>query len=358
MKKLFAAFLALAVLLILAGTAFADPGSEVESEADLDGSQEVPPVVTAMFGEVEVEIDDGELEFELEVEGNTHDISAAHIHCAPPGSNGPVGVTLFLGSFTAADGTLAEGTIVVPDSGNGCGWADIAAVAAAIQSGNTYVNVHTTTASGGTPSGEIRGNLPVDDDDDDADVPPGMVLDDFNTGAVNLTATSFTGSVAATVPGGTRYLRLSDSLPATVPSTMTLTPGDGYMDLSVGDNSGSYFISYGGFDPLGPTSVNLDATTNGADSFQVTISEAAGSAGSIQIAACTDGLGAFGCDISNVSVSTLAFAGPGTYTFLFSGFSGAVHVDFSDVDWMHIGLFGGIAENTVHRFEEFRTSGP
>ena len=109
--------------------------SEVETEADLDGSQEVPSVATNMTGEVEIEIEDGELEFELEVSNNTHDIFAAHIHCAPPGVNGPVGVTLFTGSFTAESGTLAEGTIMAPNAGNGCGWADISAVAAAIQSG-------------------------------------------------------------------------------------------------------------------------------------------------------------------------------------------------------------------------------
>ena len=150
-------------------TSHDDDDDGLESEADLDGSQEVPAVVTAMTGEVEVEIEDGELEFELEVENNTNDIFAAHIHCAPPGVNGPVGVTLFVGSFTAAEGTLAEGTIAAPDAGNGCGWASIAAVAADIATGNTYVNVHTTPASGGVPSGEIRGNLPGDDDDDDDD---------------------------------------------------------------------------------------------------------------------------------------------------------------------------------------------
>ena len=156
MKKLHATILALAGLLIVPGAVSAS--FEVEAQADLDGSQEVPAVATAMTGEVEVEIEDGELEFELEVEDNSHDIFAAHIHCAPPGVNGPVGVTLLAGSFTAEEGTLAEGTITAPDAGNGCGWADLAAVASAIAGGDTYVNVHTTAASGGTPSGEIRGN--------------------------------------------------------------------------------------------------------------------------------------------------------------------------------------------------------
>ena len=144
-----------------------DDDGDVETEADLDGSQEVPSVATSMTGEVEVEIEDGQLEFELEVSNNTHVIFAAHIHCAPPGANGPVGVTLFSGSFTASSGTLAEGTIMAPNAGNGCGWADISAVAAALGSGSTYVNVHTTPGSGGFPGGEIRGNLPGSDDDDD-----------------------------------------------------------------------------------------------------------------------------------------------------------------------------------------------
>ena len=58
---------------------------------------------------------------------------------------------------------MAEGTIAAPDAGNGCGWADLGDVAGAIAAGSTYVNVHTTGASGGTPSGEIRGNLTADD---------------------------------------------------------------------------------------------------------------------------------------------------------------------------------------------------
>ena len=179
MKNLSAIILVLGALLIVLGTTYDNSDDfDVETEADLDGSQEVPAVVTNMTGEVEVEIEDGELEFELEVSNNTNDIFAAHIHCAPPGVNGPVGVTLFTGSFTDESGTVAEGTITAPDAGNGCGWADIAAVAAAIQSGSTYVNVHTTAASGGVPSGEIRGNLPGDDDDDDDDDDDGDDDDD------------------------------------------------------------------------------------------------------------------------------------------------------------------------------------
>jgi hypothetical protein len=77
-------------------------------------------------------------------------------------------VTLFMGTPAggAVNGTLAEGTITAPDPGNGCGWADLAAVLAAMGSGATYVNVHTNdgvdppnTGPGDFPGGEIRGQV-------------------------------------------------------------------------------------------------------------------------------------------------------------------------------------------------------
>ena len=162
MKRRYSIVLALGALVLFPSGVAAS--FEFEAEADLDGGQEVPSVETDMTGEIELEIEDGELEFELEVEDNSNDIFAAHIHCAPPGVNGPVGVTLFVGSFTDDEGTVAEGTLSAPDAGNGCGWASLADVAAAIANGSTYVNVHTTAVSGGVPSGEIRGNLIADDD--------------------------------------------------------------------------------------------------------------------------------------------------------------------------------------------------
>jgi hypothetical protein len=136
---------------------------EVDFKATLTGDQEVPPVGTEMEGEADIELKNGRLEFDLTVDHNTNEIFAAHIHCAPPGMNGAIGVTLFMGSFTKESGRLARGNITAPDAGNGCGWTDIDDIVAAMQSGNAYVNVHTTAESGGVPSGEIRGNLIPDD---------------------------------------------------------------------------------------------------------------------------------------------------------------------------------------------------
>jgi CHRD domain len=137
--------------------------------ATLSGGQEVPARDTHAVGVATFKLsaDGTALAFKLNV-ANLDNVVAAHIHCGGVGVNGPVGVTLFMGAPGGGrvDGTLAEGTITAPDAGNLCGWADLAAVLAAMGSGNTYVNVHTNdgvdppnTGPGDFPGGEIRGQV-------------------------------------------------------------------------------------------------------------------------------------------------------------------------------------------------------
>jgi hypothetical protein len=137
--------------------------------ATLSGDQEVPPRDTQAVGVATFKLrDDGTvLAFKVNV-ANLDNAVAAHIHCGAVGVNGPVGVTLFMGAPAGGrvNGTLAEGTITAPDPGNACGWADLAAVLAAMGSGATYVNVHTNdgvpptdTGPGDFPGGEIRGQI-------------------------------------------------------------------------------------------------------------------------------------------------------------------------------------------------------
>jgi CHRD domain-containing protein len=134
--------------------------------ASLSGDEEVPPRDTQARGVATFKVrEDGTaLRFKVNV-ANIDNVVAAHIHCGAVGINGPVGVTLFTGppAGGAVNGTLAKGTVTAPDPGNGCGWADLAAVLAAIQGGDTYVNVHTddgapppNTGPGDFPGGEIR----------------------------------------------------------------------------------------------------------------------------------------------------------------------------------------------------------
>ena len=128
--------------------------------APLDGGQENPAVATNATGVAKFQLsqDGTALGFKLIV-ANIDNVFAAHIHCGAVGLNRPVGVTLFFApppNLGRVDGILAQGTITAPDSVNGCGWSDLAAVEAALRSGDTYVNVHTLP---GTPSGEIRGQI-------------------------------------------------------------------------------------------------------------------------------------------------------------------------------------------------------
>jgi hypothetical protein len=137
--------------------------------ATLSGGQEVPARDTRAVGVATFKLsEDGTaLRFKLNV-ANIDNAFAAHIHCGAVGVNGPVGVTLFMGAPAGGtvNGTLAKGIITAPDLGNGCGWVDLAAVVTAIQSGETYVNVHTNdgvappnTGPGDFPGGEIRGQI-------------------------------------------------------------------------------------------------------------------------------------------------------------------------------------------------------
>jgi hypothetical protein len=119
------------------------------------------------------------------IASNIDNITQAHIHCGPPGVNGPIIVWLYPnvtatsplpGGAGRHDGVLAEGTVVsgapnhvrsVPSSA-ACpgGVSSFADVLANIRAGNTYVNVHTNdgvdpanSGPGDFPAGEIRGQL-------------------------------------------------------------------------------------------------------------------------------------------------------------------------------------------------------
>ena len=134
---------------------FAGPASAGDNfAAPMSGEAEVPSVDTQATGVATFKLGEEGLAFKVNV-ANIDNVIAAHIHCGAAGVNGPVGVTLFSGGPETVNGTLAEGLITAPDLGNACGWTDLAAVVAALESGDTYVNVHTTAH----PGGEIRGQV-------------------------------------------------------------------------------------------------------------------------------------------------------------------------------------------------------
>lgn len=151
----------------------------------LDGDNEVPPTATgpspaesqaqgqAIF---RVSDDGSSVEFKL-IATNIDNVIMAHIHCAPPGVNGPIRMWLYpvIGPTGAPgpngtgrhDGILASGTFdprgVTCPAANGN---PAMPLLDAIRAGLTYVNVHTNdgiaptnTGPGDFPGGEIRGQL-------------------------------------------------------------------------------------------------------------------------------------------------------------------------------------------------------
>src|ERR1044071_2541939 len=101
--------------LVIASVAYASPAAvSQEYGARLSGREEVPPRATDATGTAffQLSADGTALTYTVSVT-NIENVVASHIHCGAKGVNGPVGVTLFMGSpgGGAISGTLAKGTI-------------------------------------------------------------------------------------------------------------------------------------------------------------------------------------------------------------------------------------------------------
>lgn len=141
-----------------------------EFETSLTGASQVPPVTTDASGNVQVQIINNGMavRFELTV-CDIQNVTQAHIHVGAAGSNGPVILFLYGPNpakfSTKGCGELSEGTLtskdLIPNPDAGIkNWNDFLA---ALVSGKTYVNVHTSPAH---PMGEIRGQLVLNSEDE------------------------------------------------------------------------------------------------------------------------------------------------------------------------------------------------
>jgi hypothetical protein len=158
-----------AVLLILASISAAATTTLISSyaqttipsifHATLEGEQEVPPVDSDAkgFAIFRSSNDGTELEYKVIV-ANIENVTAAHIHLAPIGENGPIVAFLFnpeTPTEGSTNGVLAEGTITSADLVGPLEGATLSELIDEIEAGNTYVNVHTVEH----PDGEIRGQI-------------------------------------------------------------------------------------------------------------------------------------------------------------------------------------------------------
>jgi hypothetical protein len=129
----------------------------MEFFADLEGSQQVPPVRTSASGQATFQFNgtSRQITYRLTLR-NIHRIFAAHIHLGRPGQNGPIiapmlnvspSISLSQGQVM---GTITQSDLTGPLEGQ-----TIEDLIDEMEAGNTYVNAHTEQ----NPNGEIRGQI-------------------------------------------------------------------------------------------------------------------------------------------------------------------------------------------------------
>ena len=135
----------------------ADPATSFT--ATLSGTNEVPPVTTEATGTATFTVNEGQIEYTVNVAG-IENVLVAHIHTGREGEDGPVRLNL-CGTpdgrppCTSGDGVLATGT-----NGETVGDPPITfdELVEAMRSDSAYANVHTQQ----NQPGEIRGQIVPD----------------------------------------------------------------------------------------------------------------------------------------------------------------------------------------------------
>ena len=161
-KLLLASILGLAISLsVLLTVSVVDQihAAKYPYDAPLSGQDEVPAVQTSATGQGEFTVPaNGTMKYRVNVTGITN-ASAAHIHMAKAGENGDI-IADLLNTPTSKDkdtaygmifrGNLSDSSLKGPMQGK-----TLDDLAAAMDSGDVYVNVHTAEH----PDGEIRGQI-------------------------------------------------------------------------------------------------------------------------------------------------------------------------------------------------------
>lgn len=150
--------LAVAAAIVALGLATLASAQPKNFRAHLAGRNEVPPVETLAQGQALFQLDASgdSLSYILNV-AKISDVSAAHVHLAVEGANGPVVALLYGGPPISGQtqGQLAAGVITSADLVGPMAGMTLASLIEAIELGETYVNVHTSAY----PGGEIRGQI-------------------------------------------------------------------------------------------------------------------------------------------------------------------------------------------------------
>ena len=122
----------------------------------LEGSQEVPPVVTDRSGSCIGQVNASGDNFDITCSHDAQDVVTAHIHRGRTGENGSIVFSFMAG--TTLQGAVNEASLQQQrDDGLPVNVTDFGEFVGELNSGNLYVNVH----SPANPGGEIRGQIPI-----------------------------------------------------------------------------------------------------------------------------------------------------------------------------------------------------
>ena len=170
MKK---SMLALALLLVAAGTSWAGEDDRNKVTARVEPRNEVPAVSSPASGRFTATIDDAAqtIDYEFTFQNLQANILQSHIHFAQPNVNGAIVVWLCgtstlpgpAGTQTCPQSGTITGTIrqanILTVATQGIATGEFDELVAAIRAGLTYVNIHTAQS----PGSEMRGQLKVKD---------------------------------------------------------------------------------------------------------------------------------------------------------------------------------------------------
>jgi len=151
-------------LLAIAGSGFAGMASNTafaqqqHFTAKLSGANEVPPITSKSSGIAAFDLNSAGTQMKYTLNATNIDkVIAAHIHKGKSTDNGPIVVNLFIPSKATGkiEGTLAQSSINSTSLIGLLKGKLITDLIKLINSGQAYVNVHTTQ----NPPGEVRGQI-------------------------------------------------------------------------------------------------------------------------------------------------------------------------------------------------------
>jgi hypothetical protein len=153
-----AAIIALATLSFAADMSDKPIVEKTAFVATLSGGEEVPAVMTDATGKAAFSLSKNGMSLRYSVKvKNIENVTAAHIHTGKMGQGGaPIALIKITASKAGKfSGTLAKGKITEQELMTSYKGKTLKDLIAAMKSGDTYINVHTTKY----PDGEMRGQI-------------------------------------------------------------------------------------------------------------------------------------------------------------------------------------------------------